>query len=83
APAGSVVILYATGLGRTSPEGRDGHIAATPLPDPIVPLTVDPPFTLAYAGDAPGIVEGVTQINLQLPRTPVSGTYVLRAATLR
>jgi uncharacterized protein (TIGR03437 family) len=37
---GSVVMLYGTGEGATTPAGVDGRIADTPLPNPILPVQV-------------------------------------------
>jgi len=79
APAGSYVTIYVTGLGRTSPEGVDGRIAGLPLGHPISPVTVDPPYSLLYAGTAYGIVEGVCQINLQVPSDPFFNQASLHA----
>ena len=78
APAGSIVLLYATGMGRTSPAGRDGHLAAAPLPTPLQPVTTSSPLAIIYAGTALGLVEGIIQINLQLPKAPVTGTFLLQ-----
>ncbi|HUA82327.1 MAG TPA: hypothetical protein VMB85_00600 [Bryobacteraceae bacterium] len=81
AQAGSYVIFYMSGLGLTNPPGTDGHIAASPLPAPLIPLTASPPFTVLYAGDAPGIVEGVIQVNLQLPNTAQTGVVQLQTGS--
>lgn len=78
APAGSWVTVYGTGFGRTLPEGTDGHLAASPLPAPVLPVTVTQGFSILYAGAAPGLVEGVFQINLQLPMTPISSSVALK-----
>jgi uncharacterized protein (TIGR03437 family) len=70
AKSGSYVTFYMSGLGRTTPAGTDGHPASAPLPAPIAPVTasgncyVQP--TILYAGDAPGLVEGVIQVNMQI-----------------
>ncbi len=70
APRGSIITFYGSGFGLTSPAGIDGHLATAPLPKPALPVsaTVDGlPATVVYAGDAAGMVEGIVQINLQLP----------------
>jgi uncharacterized protein (TIGR03437 family) len=35
------------------------------------------PLTVLYAGDAPGLASGVTQVNFQLPATAAANGYVL------
>ncbi len=85
APAarGSIVMMYATGLGQTNPPGNDGQIAANlPLPAPILPVTVlidNQPAEVLYAGAAPGMVQGVFQINARVPQsaTPFEDSVVL------
>ena len=79
APAGSYVTIYLTGLGLTSPSGQDGHLATAPLPAPLQPVTLDPNSgcTILYAGDAPGIVEGFSQVNIGLPKAPISTSIVI------
>jgi uncharacterized protein (TIGR03437 family) len=79
APAGSYVTIYLTGLGLTSPAGQDGHLATAPLPVPVEPVTIDANSgcTILYAGDAPGIVEGFSQVNIGLPKTPISTSVTL------
>ncbi|MBZ5606380.1 MAG: SMP-30/gluconolactonase/LRE family protein [Acidobacteriia bacterium] len=76
ATAGSFVIFYMSGLGRTNPPGQDGHLATVPLPVPQIPVTTDDPFKILYAGDAFGIVEGAIQVNLQLPGSISGVTFV-------
>jgi uncharacterized protein (TIGR03437 family) len=69
APRGSIVVLYATGEGQTSPAGVTGQPAAAPFPLPVLPVSLtmaDIPATILYAGDAPGFV-GLMQINAQVP----------------
>ena len=72
AAAGSIITIYGSGFGRTTPEGVDGRLAAAPLPKPVLPVsaTLDGmPATVLYAGDASGLVEGTVQLNIQLPKT--------------
>jgi uncharacterized protein (TIGR03437 family) len=77
---GSVVVLYGTGAGQTSPSGDDGMIATDlPLPAPILAVTVfidDQPAEVLYAGAAPGMVEGILQINARVPSTATSGDRI-------
>ena len=70
APTGSIVTLYATGLGQTTPAGEDGAVPSKVLPQPELPVSVTIcglPAYVVYAGAAPGIVEGVFQINVRIP----------------
>ena len=69
AARGSIVVLYATGAGQTTPAGVTGQAVEEPLPTPAlqVSLTVaDIPANLLYAGPAPGYV-GLMQINAVIP----------------
>jgi trimeric autotransporter adhesin len=79
AKAGSIISLFATGGGQTSPAGIDGSLAAVPLPQPIIPVTATiggQPATVQYAGGAPGLVAGVMQINVQIPGGTAAGSAV-------
>ena len=77
---GSVVVLYGTGAGQTSPAGEDGRISMdTPFPTPVLPVKVfidSQPAELLYAGAAPGLVQGIIQINVRVPDTASSGDHV-------
>lgn len=71
AAQGSIVTLYATGLGQTDPPGVDGAVYAGKLPRLRALVTVK--FAglageVLYAGPAPGMVAGVIQINVRLPQ---------------
>ena len=69
APIGSVISLYATGEGQTSPSGTDGVLAGPTLPQPVLPVSVaigGIPVTPQYAGGVPGEVAGVMQVNVQI-----------------
>lgn len=72
APRGSVVVLYATGGGATTPASQDGVLTAPPYPTPDLPVSVTIEGVTAqvtYAGPAPGLVAGVMQINVVVPET--------------
>src|SRR5438270_1332496 len=72
AKLGSIVTVYACGLGATDPAGEDGKVADASSKRPIhaVKVTVgDQDVETFYTGTAPGIVEGVAQINFRLPKT--------------
>jgi len=81
APAGSFITIYATGFGQTTPAGVDGHPAALPLPKPVLPVSVamggSPAPVVLYAGDAPGLAEGVIQLDIQLPAANLSASLTL------
>jgi uncharacterized protein (TIGR03437 family) len=83
AQPGSTVMLFGTGGGQTVPPSVAGEVtplALFPLANvPQVQIVSYPPITtlsLEYAGAAPGLVSGVTQINVQLPNViPVVTGY--------
>jgi uncharacterized protein (TIGR03437 family) len=71
AAPGSVIVLYATGAGQFSPPGQDGAVVtADSLPLPVLPVSATvggQPAQVLYAGGGAGIVEGIIQVNLQIP----------------
>ena len=70
APRGSVVVLYITGGGTTTPTSQDGLLTTAPYPQPNLPVSVTiegVPAIIKYAGAAPGLVAGVMQINVVVP----------------
>jgi uncharacterized protein (TIGR03437 family) len=78
AAPGSVVVIYATGAGLTTPASVDGVITTTPYPQPnlAVSLTIDgQPAQILYAGAAPSMVAGVMQINAVVPQNAEAVTY--------
>jgi uncharacterized protein (TIGR03437 family) len=78
AAPGSVVVLYATGAGITTPASQDGFITAAPYPQPTLPVSVSIyglPAQVLYAGAAPGLVAGVLQINVVVPANAGPYTY--------
>lgn len=83
AKVGSVVSIFATGLGAIDPAQPDGSIVGFPLPANVLPVsmsTMSPtggapiPITVLYAGPAPGEVAGVSQINFTV-NANVTGPY--------
>jgi uncharacterized protein (TIGR03437 family) len=81
APSGSVVVLYATGGGKTTPAGLDGLIndAATAR-TLVLPVSVSiggQPATVLYAGSAPGLIAGALQLNVQIPQGLEHGPQAL------
>jgi len=77
AARGTIVLLYATGAGQMTPVLDDGKIVNTaPFPTPLLPVQVfidDQPAEVLYAGAAPGMVQGVLQINARVPDGASSG----------
>lgn len=77
ADAGSVIVLFATGEGQTTPAGADGKLAVGKvLPKPVAPVSVTiggSSATVTYAGAVPGLSAGVLQVNVRVPLTASSG----------
>jgi uncharacterized protein (TIGR03437 family) len=77
AAPGSVIVFYATGAGQFSPPGQDGAVvAASSLPLPVLPVSATVGGQTAqvlYAGGGAGMVEGVIQVNLQIPQGVPTG----------
>ena len=81
AARGDIVVVYMTGEGQTSPAGVTGKVttvsAAPPLtPAPLLPISIligGQPATYSFAGEAPGFVSGVMQLNLTIPQATASG----------
>lgn len=84
AAVGSIVSVYATGLGPINPSQADGSIVGVPLPtnvlqtdvealqlgEPILPFGggyYSVPVPVTYAGPAPDLIAGTTQVNFQVP----------------
>jgi uncharacterized protein (TIGR03437 family) len=80
APRNSIVQIFATGGGQTSPPGQTGRLAGSPLPQfPAGRVTVrinniDAP--VVYAGAAPGLIQGLIQINARIPANAPIGAAV-------
>jgi uncharacterized protein (TIGR03437 family) len=76
AAAGSIVSIYATGGGVTSPASADGAITQSDLGVPLLPVavTIDgQPADVLWAGAAPNLVAGVLQVNVRIPSSARSG----------
>jgi uncharacterized protein (TIGR03437 family) len=70
APAGSIIVLYATGAGVMNPPLQNGTVVADTTPKPVLPVSVlfaGVSAEILYAGPAPGLVAGVLQINARIP----------------
>ena len=70
AARGSVISIYATGEGQTSPAGVTGSVTPSNTKAPALPVTVTIGgigATVQYAGSAPGEVAGLLQVNAVVP----------------
>jgi uncharacterized protein (TIGR03437 family) len=80
AAKGSVVSIFATGGGLTSPRATDGSLNASAAGKLELPVTVrfSEPIDaeILYAGPAPGLVSGAIQINARIPPQTASGNRV-------
>ena len=82
AAVGSVVDLYCTGGGVTVPASSDGALATATAPFPLL-AAQDVKVTIGgisaqvvYAGPAPGLINGLTQVNVIVPAGVKSGSSV-------
>jgi uncharacterized protein (TIGR03437 family) len=89
AAKGSVVSVYMTGEGQTSPAGVTGAIAPVNVPAPwkqpqlrATATIGNLPASVQYYGSAPGLVSGVMQVNVQIPANAPSGAAVPIVITL-
>jgi uncharacterized protein (TIGR03437 family) len=89
AAKGSIVQVYMTGEGQTTPLGVTGAITTVTLPFPqVTPAPVQPiqvwiggqPALSTYAGEAPGMVAGVMQLNVQIPANAPSGPLAIQVS---
>lgn len=80
-PPGSVIVIYGTGEGQTSPAGQDGKLATgglNELPRPVLPARVfigGLEAQVLYAGAAPGAVAGQFQVNATVPANLTIGQH--------
>lgn len=81
APRNTIIAMYATGEGSTSPPGVDGFIAVTAdqIRRPLLPVRVrigGQDAEVVYAASAPGFVSGAFLVYAIVPRTVTPGTQV-------
>jgi uncharacterized protein (TIGR03437 family) len=79
AARGSVISIYATGEGQTSPEGVTGGVTQSNTTTPLLPVTAKIGgigATVQYAGSAPGEVAGLLQVNAVVPQGVSPGPAV-------
>ncbi len=82
APAGSIIVVYATGEGQTTPGGVDGQRAdgptyPSPAPKPVTVTIGGVPAEVLYAGAAPQLIAGVMQVNARIPAGVQTGDQPL------
>jgi uncharacterized protein (TIGR03437 family) len=78
---GDILQIFLTGEGQISPAGVDGAITPgrAPFPTPVGPVSVQiggvpvPATDITYAGEAPGLISGVLQVNAKIPPGAGSG----------
>ena len=81
AARGSIVSVYMTGVGALSPPIADGSLGplTPPFPAPVANISatvggVNAP--VVFAGQAPGLIAGATQVNIQIPQDAPVGAAV-------
>jgi uncharacterized protein (TIGR03437 family) len=85
AAIGSVLQVFATGAGQTSPAGVDGQLAGATPSTPVLNVTaqiggVNAP--VEYAGSSSGLVAGVLQVNVVVPAGAPTGDAVPLTLTI-
>lgn len=79
AAPGSIIVIYATGEGVTTPASATGSVTSatgTSFPKPSANVTVTIggiDAQILYAGEAPGLVAGVLQVNAVVPAGTAAG----------
>jgi len=82
---GDTVAIYLTGEGLTSPGGVTGKVTTVSSTGPLTPVPLLPvavlidgqPAAISFAGEAPGLVSGVMQLNAQISPNARSGALSL------
>ena len=95
APGGSVISFFGTGFGVFDPTIEDGMLTTRPLPNstlsvkavfgPTSNCRICPPYTpadITYFGTAPGLWNGVAQLNILVPSGSLPGSQVVSAPVL-
>jgi uncharacterized protein (TIGR03118 family) len=88
AAAGTVVVLYVTGLGQTDPPGQDGVVSSPKvIAEAVAKVTVTiggMPAQVVYAGAAPGQIAGLMQVEAVVPTGAGTGAVpvVVTAGTV-
>lgn len=82
---GGLIVLYGTGAGVTTPGGSDGAISTSNTAFTAPAATVQAngaDATVLYFGPAPGLVDGVFQMNVRLPATMTAGRAIPLIVTI-
>jgi len=87
-PRGGTVVLFLTGEGQTSPAGASGAITVVSPTPPLTPAPIasvavlinGQSATVAFAGEAPGFISGVLQLNVIIPLTISPGTVPIQVS---
>jgi uncharacterized protein (TIGR03437 family) len=86
---GDTVAMFVSGVGQTTPPGVDGEIPQAAGGTPVLPIMVQvytagvgPYANVTYAGNAPGLVSGLTQVNFQMPSVNLVGAGPLYQAQI-
>ncbi len=77
AAPGSVITLFATGEGQTSPAGIDGKLADDPAPRPLLDVqafVAGRGATVRSAGGIPGVVAGLMRVEVEIPAGTPGGS---------
>jgi uncharacterized protein (TIGR03437 family) len=84
AAPGSVISIYATGEGVLTPQPATGSVTPSsgltfpvPVATPINVTIGGVPAQINYAGEAPGLVSGVLQVNAVIPAGVASGAQTI------
>jgi uncharacterized protein (TIGR03437 family) len=85
APRGSIIQIYATGEGTTSPPSATGQVTGAEVHKPALPVSatiagIDAP--VQYAAEAPQLVSGVLQANVLIPSTVAPGSTLPLVLTI-
>ncbi len=76
---GQAITLFGSGFGELDRDRPDGAVVDTDLPHPRATVLVTiggVPAKVMYAGGAPGMVDGVIQINVEVPQGVQAGDNV-------
>lgn len=81
AAPGTIVSIFASGAGLLSNRPADGSVPTTITSTPIQPVTIllnNRSLEVLYAGNSPGLVVNLLQVNFRLPQQSATGQYQLQ-----